>query len=255
MTQITLITGANRGIGRATALELARQGHDIVLTYRSHAQEADAVVADIEALGRRAVALALDVADASAIAPFAARLREELASRWAGVQLTAIVNNAGHGADTTLATTEAATLDGLYATHVRGVYLLTQALVTPADAAPLLADGGDVVLLGTGLTRFVHVGRDAYAAIKGALDVLTRYWAQELGARGIRVNMVAPGPVETAFSGWEGNDQVRRVFADATALGRGALAEDVAGVIAGVLAPGAGWVTAQRIEASGGYRL
>lgn len=255
MTPITLITGANRGIGRATAVELARRGHDIVLTYRSHSEEADAVVAEVEALGRRAAALALDVADASAVVPFAGRLREVLSTRWGTTQLTAIVNNAGQGADTTLATTDAATLDALYATHVRGVYLLTQALVTPADGESLLSDGGAVVLLGTGLTRFVHVGRDAYAAMKGAVDVLTRYWAQELGARGIRVNQVAPGPVETAFSGWEGNERVRKVFADATALGRTAVADDIAGVIAGVVDPGAGWVTAQRIEASGGYRL
>ncbi|WP_084078940.1 SDR family NAD(P)-dependent oxidoreductase [Demequina sp. NBRC 110057] len=255
MTDITLITGANRGIGRATALELVRRGHDVVLTYRSHRDEADAVVADIEAMGRRAVALELDIADADAIAPFAQALRAALAEHWDGAALTAVINNAGQGADTTLATTDAATLDALYATHVRGVYLLTQAIAAPANGAPLLADGGAVLLLGTGLTRFVHVGRDAYAAMKGAVDVLTRYWAQELGGRGIRVNQVAPGPVETAFSGWEGNEQVRQVFAEGTALGRSATADDIAGVIAGVLDPGAAWVTAQRIEASGGYRL
>lgn len=255
MTEITLITGANRGIGRATALELARRGHDVILTYRSHGQEADAVVAEIAALGRRAAAVKLDVADAAAIPPFADALRSVLAEQWAGAPLTAVVNNAGQGADTTLATTDAETLDALYATHVRGVYLLTQALTASENGGALLADGGAVVLLGTGLTRFVHVGRDAYAAMKGAVDVLTRYWAQELGPRGIRVNQVAPGPVETAFSGWEGNEQVRRVFADGTALGRSATADDVAGVIAGVLDSGATWVTAQRIEASGGYRL
>ncbi|WNM28008.1 SDR family oxidoreductase [Demequina capsici] len=252
---IALVTGANRGIGRATVEELARRGHDIVLTYRSHADEAAEAVRVVEAEGRRAVALQLDIADAAAIEPFVAALRAALHETWGATTIDALVNNGGMGATTTLGTTGVQVLDELFATHVRGVYLLTQALATPAEGDPLLADGGSIVNLGTGLTRFVHVGRDAYAAMKGAVGVLTGYWAQELGPRGIRVNTVAPGPVETQFSGWVGDDTQRKVFADATALGRSSVASDIAGVIATLVEPGAAWVTAQRIEASGGYRL
>ncbi|WP_236685383.1 SDR family NAD(P)-dependent oxidoreductase [Demequina salsinemoris] len=255
ISPLALITGANRGIGRATAIELARQGHDVIVTYRSHPDEAAETVSAIESLGRAAAALPLDSAQVADIARFADDLRTMLEQSFGGAHLDVLVNNAGFGADTTLATTTAEVLDDLYATHVRGVYLLTQAIATPSEGVPLIADGGSIVNLGTGLTRFVHVGRDAYAAMKGAVGVLTAYWAQELGPRGIRVNTIAPGPVETHFSGWVGNEQVRQVFADGTALGRSAAAEDIAGVIASLVQPGAAWVTAQRIEASGGYRL
>lgn len=254
-TPLALITGANRGIGRATALELARRGHDVVVTYRSHADEAAGVVAEIQGLGRRAAALELDTADVASIERLVAALPGALRDSFGRETLDVLINNAGMGADTQLGATTAEVLDRLYATHVRGVYLLTQALATPTTGGSLLADGASVVNLGTGLTRFVHVGRDAYAAMKGAVGVLTRYWAQELGPRGIRVNTVAPGPVETAFSGWEGNAQVRKVFADGAAAGRSAVAEDISGVIASLVQPGSAWVTAQRIEASGGYRL
>ncbi|WP_062516429.1 SDR family NAD(P)-dependent oxidoreductase [Demequina gelatinilytica] len=254
-TPLALVTGANRGIGRATAEELARRGHDVVVTYRGHADEADDAVAAIEALGRRAAALRLDIADPADIERFVRELRPGLSSTWGRDTIDVLVNNAGAGADTQLGATSAEVLDHLYATHVRGVYLLTQALATPSSDDPMLADGGSIVNLGTGLTRFVHVGRDAYAAMKGAVGVLTGYWAEQLGPRGIRVNTVAPGPVETQFSGWVGNDAVRQVFAEGTALGRSAVAADIAGVIASLVSPGSAWVTAQRIEASGGYRL
>ncbi|WP_062464119.1 SDR family NAD(P)-dependent oxidoreductase [Demequina soli] len=252
---LALVTGANRGIGRATAEELARRGHDVVLTYRGHAEEAAEAVEAIAALGRTAIALRLDVASTEDVARFVPELRAAIRDTWGRDTLDVLVNNAGAGADTRLGATTADVLDALYATHVRGAYLLTQAIAAPAEGAPLLADGGSIVNLGTGLTRFVHVGRDAYAAMKGAVGVLTGYWAQQLGSRGIRVNTVAPGPVETHFSGWMGDEKVRQVFADGTALGRSAVATDVAGVIASLVAPGSAWVTAQRIEASGGYRL
>ncbi len=252
---LALVTGANRGIGRATAEELARRGHDLILTYRSHADEAAEVVAAVEALGRTAVALPLDTAQPEDIARFVGALDGILAATFSRDSIDVLVNNAGFGADTQLGATTAQVLDDLYATHVRGVYLLTQALAVRGSEPSLLADGGSIVNLGTGLTRFVHVGRDAYAAMKAAVGVFTRYWAEELGPRGIRVNTVAPGPVETHFSGWVGNEAVRKVFADGTALGRSANAEDIAGVIASIVEPGSAWVTAQRLEASGGYRL
>ncbi|WP_084125180.1 SDR family NAD(P)-dependent oxidoreductase [Demequina sp. NBRC 110054] len=254
-TPLALVTGANRGIGRATAEELARRGFDLVLTYRSHAEEAEEVAAAIEALGRRAVTVPLDVARPEDIDRFAGDLRTMLARDFGDAGLDVLVNNAGFGADTRLGETTAQVLDDLYATHVRGAYLLTQALATPVEGETLLEDGASIVNLGTGLTRFVHLGRDAYAAMKAAVGVLTRYWAEQLGPRGIRVNTVAPGPVETHFSGWVGNETVREVFADGTALGRSAVAEDISGVIASLVEPGSAWVTAQRIEASGGYRL
>ncbi len=252
---LALVTGASRGIGRATALELARRGYDLVLTYRTHPEEGEAVAAEILALGRSALVLPLDVADPDSIERFVRALGARLDGEPGDARLQVLVNNAGHSGATRLGETSIEVLDGLYATHVRGTYLLTQALAAPATGEPLLADGGSIVNLGTGLTRFVTLGYDAYASMKGAVGVLTRYWAQQLGPRGIRVNTVAPGPVETDFSGWKGNDAVRQMFADDTALGRGAVADDAAGVIASLVTPDTAWVNAQRIEASGGYRL
>jgi len=253
-TPITLITGGSRGLGAAMALALARDGHDIVLTYRESAEAARAVVAQVEALGRRAQALPLEVADAAAFPAFAERLRTALAS-WGATALDGLVNNAGVGVHAGFAETTPAQFDALLAVHLKGPFFLTQALL------PLLATGektgARILNISSGLARFTLPGYAAYAAMKGAIEVLTRYQAKELAARGIRVNTLAPGAVATDFGGGavRDNAELNRFVASITALGRAGEAEDIGGAAAALMRPGAGWITGQRVEASGGMFL
>ncbi|GIG40803.1 SDR family NAD(P)-dependent oxidoreductase [Cellulomonas phragmiteti] len=251
-TRVALVTGGNRGLGRATALALAADGTDVVLTYRSHEDEARTVVAEVEAAGRRAVALRLDTGDVADVEGFAARLTAALDTTWGRSTLDVLVNNAGHALPTPLGSTTAADLQSLFDVHVRGVFLLTQSLV------PLLVDGGRVVNVSSGLARFVRAGgHSTYGAMKAAVEALTRYWAVELGGRGITVNVVAPGPVATDFGGGAVRDTagLQAVLASQTALGRVGQASDIGALVAAVVSPAMGWVTGQRIEASGGIAL
>lgn len=250
--RIALITGASRGLGRASALAVARAGIDVIITYRSRAEEAGAVVAEIEGLGRTAVALPLDVAEAASFGVFAESVRAALRERWGRDRLDFLVNNAGTAGITPLGGTDEATLDRLFLEHVKGVYLLTQTL------EPLLADAGRIVNTSSGLARFVSPGGySVYAAMKGAVEVLTRYWAAELGPRGITVNTIAPGPIATDFAGGHVRDTpaLQEHLASQTALGRVGMPDDVGGAVAALLAGDTGWVTAQRIEVSGGSRI
>jgi NAD(P)-dependent dehydrogenase (short-subunit alcohol dehydrogenase family) len=251
MTRIALITGANRGIGRSTALHLAQDGTDVVVTYRTHADEADAVVQEITALGRTAVALALDVANASSRASFAGALRETLRSTWDRDTFDVLVNNGGMSRGGMIEDVTEADVDALLDVHFKGVLFLTQALL------PLLADGGSIINLSSGLTRFTSPQRAAYGSIKGAVEVLTRYMAAELGPRGITANVVAPGPVATDFSDGllRDNAEIREHLVSMTALGRFAVADDIGGAIASLLEPGNRWMTGQRIEVAGGIHL
>lgn len=250
-TPIAIVTGGSRGLGKSMALHLAAQGTDIILTYRSQAAEAQAVVAQIEALGRRAVALPLDVAVSASFAAFAAQVQAALAQTWQQSRFNYLVNNAGHGASASLMDTTEAQFDALFNVHLKGVFFLTQKLL------PLMADGGRIVNISSGLTRFALPGYAAYAAMKGAVEVMTRYMAKELGARGIAVNTLAPGAIETDFGGGmvRDNPEVNGFIAAQTALGRVGLPGDIGGAIALLLSPGNGWITAQRIEASGGMFL
>ena len=249
--KIALITGANRGIGRSAALHLARDGVDVILTYRSHADEAEAVVAEISALGRSAVALRLDVGDIGSHDAFAAAVREALATTWGRDTFDFLVNNGGMSRGGSIADVTEADVDALVDVHFKGVLFLTQKLL------PVLADGGSIVNLSSGLARFTAPQRAVYGAVKGAVEVLTRYMAAELGPRGITVNIVAPGPVATDFSGGmvRDNPEVGEHLASLTALGRTAVADDIGGAIAALLGPGNRWVTGQRIEVSGGIHL
>lgn len=245
---IALITGGNRGLGRNAALALARQGTDVILTYRSHRDEAQAVVSAIETLGQRAVALPLDLTDAERFAAFADTVRQALASHWQRGNFDFLLNNAGSGAHASFADTTPAQFDLMSAIHLKGPFFLTQALL------PLIADGGRILNVSSGLARFTLPGYAAYAAMKGGIEVLTRYQAKELGARGIRVNTLAPGAIETDFGGGavRDNSDLNALVAGNTALGRAGLPDDIGGVVAALLAPGSGWINAQRIEASGG---
>ena len=250
-TTVSLVTGASRGLGRNTALAIARRGGDVIVTYQHNAAEAQAVVAQIEALGRRALALQLDIGSTAGIAGFAARLREALQQAWQRTRIDHLVNNAGHGDMASVAETTEAQFDRLVDVHFKGVFFLTQALL------PLIADGGRIVNLSTGLTRVSYPGFAAYAAAKGAVEILSVYLAKELGSRGIAVNTVAPGAIETDFLGGAVRDMpdLNQAFAGMTALGRVGVADDIGPMIASLLSPDNRWVTGQRIEVSGGQAI
>jgi NAD(P)-dependent dehydrogenase (short-subunit alcohol dehydrogenase family) len=247
---IALVTGANRGLGRSTALELAHDGVDVVITYRANAEEADAVVAELTALGRTARAQQLDTSDVASFAAWIEQLRDLLAET-GHERLDLLVNNAGTGLHAAFADTTESEFDAMVDVHLKGVFFLTQRLL------PLLADGASIVNVSSGLARFSMAGSSAYAMAKGGVEVLTRYLAVELADRGITVNTLAPGAIATDFGGGMVRDtpQVRDAVAGMTALGRVGEADDIGTAIAGLFASRSRWITGQRIEASGGMHL
>lgn len=249
--KIALITGGSRGLGKNTALALARQGVDIILTYQSREGDAHAVVAEIQASGRRAVALQLDTGAIGSFAGFTEKLQQVLAQQWQRHQFDYLMNNAGIGGHIAFADTSEAQFDQLMNIHFKGVFFLTQSLL------PLIADHGRILNVSSGLARFSLPGHAAYAAMKGAVEVLTRYLAKELGARGIAANVIAPGAIATDFGGGvvRDNAQLNQFVASQTALGRAGLPDDIGGVAAALLSDGCGWINGQRIEASGGMFL
>ncbi len=251
MSKISLVTGSSRGLGRSAALALARHGHDVVITYQSREAQANEVVAEVEQLGGKAVALQLDAGNVAAFPDFAARLQAALARTWQRDRFDHLVNNAGHGEMAPIAEMSVEAFDKLVDVHFKGVFFLTQHLL------PLLADGGRIVNLSSGLTRVSAPGWAAYAAAKGAVEVLTVYLAKELGHRGIAVNTVAPGAIETDFLGGAVRDtpEFNKAFADRTALGRVGVPDDIGPMIASLLSEDNRWVNAQRIEVSGGQGI
>ena len=247
-TPIALITGGSRGLGRSMALHCAARGSDIVLTYRSNRTEADAVVARIRELGRRAAALPFDAGDSRRFDAFVRDLRETLVRDFGRDDFDHLVNNAGVAGHADIAQTTEAQFDELANVHFKGVFFLTQKLL------PLIADGGRIVNVSSGLARFSLPGYAAYASMKGAVEVFTRYLAKELGPRGITANVVAPGAIATDFGGGRVRDdaQLNAAIASQTALGRVGEADDIGGAVASLLAPENRWINAQRIEVSGG---
>lgn len=248
---IALITGASRGLGRSAALHLADQGSDLILTYQSNREAASQVVEAIQAKGRRAVALPLDVGDSTSFPAFVEQVRAALDETWHIDRFDHLINNAGIGINTSFADTSEAQFDTLMRIHLKGPFFLTQRLL------PLIADGGRIVNISSGLARFCMPGFAAYATMKGGVEVLTRYLAKELGERGIVVNTLAPGAIETDFGGGviRDNQEANAQVAGATALGRVGLPDDIGGAIAALLSPGNGWVNGQRIEVAGGVFL
>ncbi|CRM62377.1 MULTISPECIES: SDR family NAD(P)-dependent oxidoreductase [Pseudomonas] len=249
--KIALITGASRGLGKSAALHLAAQGVDILGTYHSRADEAQALVTQIEQLGGRAAMLQLDVSQSATFAGFADHVTDALKNVFAQDQFDFLVNNAGIGIHASFAETTEAQFDQLVAIQFKGPFFLTQKLL------PLIRDGGRILNVSSGLARFSLPGYAAYAAMKGAMEVLTRYQAKELGARGISVNILAPGAIETDFGGGavRDNANLNAMVANNTALGRAGLPDDIGGAVALLLADGGQWITGQRIEASGGMFL
>ena len=246
--KIALVTGGSRGLGRSMAEHIAARGSDVILTYHSKRDEADEVVRAIQATGRNAVALQLDISQSSTFGAFADTVREALQQTWSRDTFDHLVNNAGIGIHASFAETTEEQFDLLMNIHFKGTFFLTQTLL------PLLADGGRIVNISSGLARFALPGYSAYAAMKGGVEVLTRYMAKELGPRGITVNVIAPGAIETDFGGGRVRDdqQLNQFVASQTALGRVGLPDDIGGAVAALLSDEMRWVNAQRIEVSGG---
>jgi len=249
--QIALVTGGSRGLGKNMALSLAQKGLDIILTYNSKKDEALAVVKDIEKHGRKAVALQLNVADTKNYDTFFKEVGTALKNTFAATQFNYLINNAGTGIHASFAETTEEQFEELFNIHFKATFFLSQ------KALPLLADGGGIINLSSGLARFSTPGYAAYGSMKGAIETLTKYMAKELGARGIRVNVLAPGAIETDFGGGavRDNAQVNKAIASNTALGRVGLPDDIGGVVAFLCTDDARWITAQRLEASGGMFL
>lgn len=249
-TKIAIVTGGSRGLGRNTVINLAKRGVHSIFTYNSNRAEAEKVVAAVREAGAKAVALQLDTGNVSSFDAFAQSVRTALAS-FGAERFDYLVNNAGTSHHNPFAKTTEEELDGLYNVHFKGVYLLTQKLL------PLIKDGGRIVNTSSGLTRITFPGSSAYASMKGAVEVLTRYLAKELGGRGIAVNTVAPGAIATDFSGGMVRDhpEVNKRVSEMTALGRAGVPDDIGPMIAALLSDENRWVNGQRIEASGGMSL
>ncbi|MFZ5617600.1 MAG: SDR family NAD(P)-dependent oxidoreductase [Pseudomonadota bacterium] len=248
---IALITGASRGLGRNMATHLADKGVDVIITYRDRKDAADDAVGELSALGRKAAALRLDTGAVATFDDFAGNVKSLLAEHFGAKRLDYLVNNAGMGANTAIATASEADFDALVNVHFKGVFFLTQKLL------PLMNDGGAILNISSGLSRFSYPGYSVYGALKGAIDVVTRYLAQELGPRRIRVNALAPGAIETDFGGGavRDNPEINRSIAAQTALGRVGVPDDIGMAAAFLLSDEAGWINGQRIEASGGIHL
>lgn len=252
MTQhIALVTGGSRGLGKNAALKLAAKGTGIILTYNNNAEEAQNVVREIEQKGVKAVALQLNVGNITGFDAFARNVQEQLKSVWQRETFDYLLNNAGIGISATFAETSVEQFDQLVNIHFKGPFFLTQSLL------PLLKNGGRILNVSSGLARFCQPGYAAYASMKGAMEVLTRYQAKELGARGISVNIIAPGAIETDFGGGvvRDNEQVNQHIAAQTALGRVGLPDDIGDAIAALLSDELAWMNAQRVEVSGGMFL
>jgi NAD(P)-dependent dehydrogenase (short-subunit alcohol dehydrogenase family) len=251
LNKVALVTGGSRGLGRDMAIQLARKGYDVVITYHSNAAAADEVVQAVIAAGQKAMALQLDVAKASGYDAFVAQVGARLSSEWGADRLHALVNNAGTGLHAAYVNTTEAQFDDMVNVHLKAAFFLTQKLL------PIFADGGSIVNISSGLARFSNPNYAAYGIMKAAMESLTRYQALELGVRRIRVNTVAPGAIETDFAGGfvRDNKDVNAMIAGFTALGRVGLPDDVGSVVAFLCSEDAKWVNAQRIEVAGGVYI
>lgn len=250
-SKIALVTGGSRGLGKNMAISIAKRGLDVILTYNSKKDEAEEVVKEIENLGQKAFALQLNVGDSSTFGTFFAEVKIALQDKFQSDKFDFLINNAGIGIHAPFAETTEEQFDTLVNIQLKGTFFMSQ------NALPLLSDGGGIVNISTGLARFSLPGYAAYATMKGGVETLTKYMAKELGSRKIRVNVVAPGAIETDFGGGvvRDNNDVNAHIASQTALGRVGLPDDIGGVVAFLCSEDAKWVNAQRIEASGGMFL
>jgi NAD(P)-dependent dehydrogenase (short-subunit alcohol dehydrogenase family) len=251
MTKIALVTGGSRGLGKDMALALAKKGIDVVLTYRTNKKEAEEVVASIIQSGRNAMALPFDVSDIKSLDQFIGSLGSALKKNWGVKTFDFLINNAGVGATIPIAQVTEEAFDNLLNIHFKGAYFLTQKSLAHMN------DGGAVINISTGTTRFCVPGYSVYASMKGAMEVFTKYLAKEMGARGIRSNIVAPGPVETDFNNAaiRNNPQMKGFLSSLSPLGRVGQADDIGSVVAFLCSDDAKWINGQRLEVSGGINV
>ena len=251
LNKIALITGGSRGIGKEMALRIAGNGARVVITYVSQKEAAENVVKEIENLGKQAVALYFDANDISSIKDFVKSFEETIQQKWNVDKFDFLINNAGIGANIPFEKATEAEFDRFMNIHFKSVYFLTQQLL------PYINDNGRIINISSGTTKYSVPGYSIYASMKGAIETFTRYLAKDLGPRGITVNVVAPGPVETDFNNGGNRDfpDRKRFLASRAALGRVGVAEDIGGVIAFLCSEEARWISGQRIEVSGGMNL
>ena len=250
-TKIALVTGGSRGLGKDMAISIAKKGINVLLTYRTNEVQANEVVKEIENLGQQAAALHLDMTDFSSLDTFISNVSATLLSKWNATSYDFLINNAGMGATVPFAEVTEALFTDFLNVHFKGVYFLTQ------KSLPLLSDGGRIINISTGTTRFCVPGYSVYASMKGAVETFTKYLAKELGARGITANIVAPGPIETDFNnaGIRSNPQMKTVLSSLSPLGRVGNADDIGSVVAFLCTEDAKWINGQRIEVSGGINM
>lgn len=249
--KIALVTGGSRGLGRNMAIALAKKGIDVIFTYNSNKEAADEVVAEIQALGQKAIAYKLNTSNVKEFDAFFSEVASHLKEHTGSTNFDFLINNAGTALYAPFAETTEEQFDDVMNIHYKGVFFLTQ------KALPFINDGGRIINLSSGLARFSFPGSSAYGSMKGAIEVLTRYLAKELGPRGIAANIVAPGAIETDFGGGHvrDNKEVNAQVASVTALGRVGLPDDIGGVVAFLCTDDARWINGQRIEVSGGMML
>lgn len=248
---IAIVTGGSRGLGKSISLHLAQKRHDIILTYNNKKNEAEEVVKLIENSGNKALALQLDVSEHKSFTQFAETVKEVLKTNWERDSFDFLINNAGVGIHASFMETTEQQFDQLMNTHFKGTFFLTQKLL------PFIKNGGRIVNISSGLARFSFPGYSAYAAMKGAIEVLTRYMAKELGSRNIAVNVIAPGAIETDFGDGSvrDNKELNAFISSLTALGRVGLPDDIGGAVAALLSEDSRWINGQRIEVAGGIFL
>ena len=249
--KVALVTGGSRGLGRNMAIALAKKGIDVIITYNANKQAADNVIGEIQSLGQKAIAFQLDTGNTKLFDNFLKQVAEYLQANTGSTKFDFLINNAGTALYMPVADVTEEQLDSIFNIHYRGVFFLTQ------KALPFMNDGGGIVNISSGLTRITMPGSSVYGSIKTAVESLTRYLAKELGPRKIRVNVIAPGAIETDFGGGRTRDnkEINDHIAGLTALGRVGLPDDIGGVVAFLCTEDAGWINAQRIEVSGGQAL
>jgi NAD(P)-dependent dehydrogenase (short-subunit alcohol dehydrogenase family) len=249
--KIALVTGASRGLGKDMALKLAQSGHDIILTYNEQKEAANEVAGLIVSMGQKAVVLQLDMSDFSGLDVFVEQVKTVLSETWSTTTFDFLINNAGIGATIPITQVTEEAFDKLMNIHFKNVFFLTQ------KCLPLISDGGRIVNVSSGTTRFCIFGYSVYSSLKSAIETFTKYLAKELGSRGITANVVAPGPIETDFNNAtiRNNPNVKAYLTGQTALGRVGEASDIGGVVAFLCSNEAYWINGQRIEVSGGVNL
>lgn len=249
--KIVLITGGSRGLGRNMAIALAKKGLDIILTYNANKAAAQEVVAEIKALGQKAIAFQLDTGNVNSFDKFFEQVTGHLKIETGYSNFDFLINNAGTALYALAKDTTEEQMDNIFNIHYKGVFFLTQ------KALPYMNDGGGIINISSGLTRITMPGSSVYGSIKSAVESLTRYLAKELGDRKIRANVVAPGAIETDFGGGRTRDnkEINAHIASLTALGRVGLPDDIGRVVAFLCTEDAYWINGQRIEVSGGQAL